>query len=175
MYVNPNYLDELAEVARIETRVPVLYCTLALYQPRPGRGDKLLIGSGHMMQQPCRTPNSCYILYKHEYYRMCSRKAMASLCQVLRNYLVYLVSLPALKIPPPLLSSALLSSLQEKKKKSLYPSIYPSIHLSIYPSIHLSIYPSIHLSIYPSIHLSIYPSIHLSIYPSIHLSIHLSI
>ena len=88
---------------------------------------------------------------------------MASLCQVFRNYLVYLVSLPALKIPPPLLSSALLSSLQEKKKRKKA-SIHLSIHLSIYPSIH----PSIHLSIYPSIHLSIYPSIHLSIYPSIH-------
>jgi hypothetical protein len=51
---------------------------------------------------------------------------------------------------------------------SIYPSIYPSIHLSIYPSI----YPSIYLSIHPSIYLSIYLSIFLYKYIIIIINTH---
>ena len=58
---------------------------------------------------------------------------------------------------------------------SIYPSIYPSIHLSIYLSIYPSIYLSTYLSIYPSIYLSSYVSIYLPIYLSTYLSIYLSI
>jgi len=53
-------------------------------------------------------------------------------------------------------------------RRSIHPSIYPSIHLSIHPSIYSSIHLSIHPSIYLFIHRSIHPSIHPSIYPSIY-------